>query len=159
MYKRQKFYQADVFKIGFFKLALEKLGLARNSRPAKLRGFINKACDELIEKGYLSSYDYADGRALDPIIVFRRRHQQPTAIKQSSLSTTQQHAKDELVARGITPGTAQDLVNRFSEQRITEKIELFEHLKAATSPLLAKNPAGYLRKAIEDDYSLSLIHI
>jgi hypothetical protein len=45
-----------------------------------------------------------------------------------------------------------ELVNKYDRKRIETKIELYEYLKARESQLLWKNPAGYLRKAIEDDY-------
>lgn len=39
------------------------------------------------------------------------------------------------------------------QKRITQKIELYDYLKSSNSHLLGRNPAGYLRKAIEEDYT------
>lgn len=45
------------------------------------------------------------------------------------------------------------LLKDYPPERITEKIELYDYLKSTDSHLLGRNPAGYLRKAIEEDYT------
>jgi len=67
--------------------------------------------------------------------------------------STPEGLKFELIDRGITKIVAGRLIKNYEENRIREKIELFDYLKANNSQQLAKNPAGYLRKAIEEDYS------
>ena len=56
-----------------------------------------------------------------------------------------------LMARGLSQRVAAKL-DRAHGERILEKIDIFEQLKKAKSPLIARNPTGWLRKAIEDDY-------
>jgi hypothetical protein len=57
------------------------------------------------------------------------------------------------VDRGITKTTASKLIKGYLPERITQKLELYDYLKSTNSPLLDRNPAGYLRKAIEEDYT------
>jgi len=58
----------------------------------------------------------------------------------------------KLIERRITKATAKRLVNNYELKLIEQKIELLDYLKETDSPLVEKNPAGYLRKAIEEDY-------
>jgi len=59
----------------------------------------------------------------------------------------------ELISRGISPGVAQELARQHPEIFIQEKIEVFDLLKAGKSKMISKNPAGWLRSAIEQNYS------
>jgi hypothetical protein len=36
---------------------------------------------------------------------------------------------------------------------LADKLEVFDYLRASTSPLLSKNPAGFLRASIEKDFA------
>lgn len=57
-----------------------------------------------------------------------------------------------MISQGITHRTAATLAGEYSEALIREKIELLDYLHETQSPLVTKNPAGYLRRAIEEDY-------
>lgn len=59
----------------------------------------------------------------------------------------------ELSKRGITTGVAKDLIAGYPEILIRDKIEVFDLLRAAKSSMISKNPAGWLRSAIEQNYS------
>lgn len=146
-YLDKKFYQKNDFLIDYRKLGFEKLGINRNSRPAKVRGFITAAAQELIERGYLKTFEFDGSQAVFRRAIREKRDTKPT------LSVGQSDLKKELVQRGITEGTAHNLVQRFGPERIAEKIELYEHLRSIKSDALTKNPAGYLRRAIEDNYA------
>jgi hypothetical protein len=54
---------------------------------------------------------------------------------------------------GISKSAADKLANSFPEELILEKLDLAQWLVSTGSPTVAKNPAGWLRKAIEEDYS------
>jgi hypothetical protein len=53
---------------------------------------------------------------------------------------------------GISKGVASKLVKGYAEAHILGKLELVQWLVSTGSPLVAKNPAGWLRRAIEEDY-------
>ncbi len=149
-YLDKKFYQKHDFLIDYRKLGFEKLGINRNSRPAKVRGFIAAAAQELIERGYLKTFEFDGSQA-----VFRRatKAARERVDSKPTLTGGQSNLKKELVQRGITESIAHGLVQQFGADRIEEKIELYEHLRSIKSDALAKNPAGYLRRAIEDNYA------
>ena len=58
-----------------------------------------------------------------------------------------------LVERGITERVARRLAREFSEARILAKIELLDYMLKTNPSQVSQNPAGYLRKAIEEDYA------
>jgi len=60
---------------------------------------------------------------------------------------------EELVARGLTTKVAQKLCESHSEAYIAHKIEVFDFLMERESGTATKNPAGFFRKSIEDDYA------
>jgi hypothetical protein len=60
---------------------------------------------------------------------------------------------EELVARGLTAKVAKKLRESHSEAYIAHKIEVFDFLMEQESGMVTKNPAGFLRKSIEDDYA------
>ncbi len=146
-YLDKKFYQKHDFLIDYRKLGFEKLGINRASRPAKVRTFISSAAEELIERGYLRSFQFDGSQAVFKRATRERRETKPT------ISNKQAELKKELIGRGITESIAHGLVQQFGAERIEEKIELYEHLRQIKSDALAKNPAGYLRRAIEDNYA------
>jgi len=54
--------------------------------------------------------------------------------------------------RGVHPKRAATLARNYPAARIQDKVDLFDYLTRLKSPLIAKNPAGWLCKAIEEDY-------
>lgn len=68
------------------------------------------------------------------------------------LSTDEAKIIGQLIQRGITVGTARRLVNAYPNEQICRQIEVFDWLKKKKSPLVGKNPAGFLRKSIEENY-------
>jgi len=69
------------------------------------------------------------------------------------LRDTQQHVVVALSKRGVSENVAQHLAAQYPEELIEEKIELHDWLVESDSPLVERNPAGYLRQAIEDNYA------
>src|SRR5205823_1439333 len=53
---------------------------------------------------------------------------------------------------GISKTIAEQLAGSYPEQYILEKLDFVQWLKETRSSLVAKSPAGYLRRALEDDY-------
>ena len=61
----------------------------------------------------------------------------------------------ELHERGISKPSALKLTQTYSEDHIREKIEMFDFLLESRSALLSRNPAGWLRQAIQEDFHLT----
>jgi len=59
---------------------------------------------------------------------------------------------DALTNFGISGRVAQKLTDAYPEDYLLQKLDLVQWMVATGSSLVGKNPAGYLRRAIEDDY-------
>jgi hypothetical protein len=80
----------------------------------------------------------------------RKSDPQETVIQE----TEQQHVDvvEPLTEFGISKPTAQKLAGQYPTQYILDKLDFVRWLREQRSSLVAKNPAGYLRKALEEDY-------
>jgi len=59
----------------------------------------------------------------------------------------------ELVARGITPATAEALAGAHAAEKIAAKLDAFDWLVGRKDKALKRNPAGWLYRAIVDDFA------
>ena len=112
------------------------------------------------DKDWLIKY-YPGRRAREEIKKFRvgeqlelelssRREEDITKSKRESPAEVQ-GVVDQLVKRGITPSVAEKLVNTYPSDRIYTQIEVLDWLKERNDALV-ENSAGFLRKAIEENY-------
>ncbi len=112
------------------------------------------------DKDWLIKY-YPGRRAREEIKKFRvgeqlelelssRREEDITKSKREPLAEVQGMV-DQLVKRGITPSVAEKLVNTYPSDRIYTQIEVLDWLKERNDALV-ENSAGFLRKAIEENY-------
>jgi hypothetical protein len=60
---------------------------------------------------------------------------------------------DALTKFGITATVADQLIRSYPEAYLLAKLDLVQWLVDSRSALVGKNPAGYLRRAIEEDYA------
>ena len=115
---------------------LAKLMPLQDPRPSRQLRDLSKAHEELVEEGYLEKVDTS---AHEKRLVYFFK--EPELVPLAKL----------LVDRGISRGVARNLVERFPD-RIAAKVEAFDRLdKGAT-----RNPAGFLRRSIEGDWTESL---
>ena len=79
----------------------------------------------------------------------------PQATGESGDAGTQRTSELEaaLIARGVTPATAAELVAGYPEQHIQARIEAFDWLVAKKDKRVSKSPAGYLAESIRKGYS------
>jgi hypothetical protein len=59
----------------------------------------------------------------------------------------------ELIARGVTPSTAAELVAAYPAEKITDQIEHFDWLKAKQPKKITENPGGFLADSIRKNYA------
>ena len=69
------------------------------------------------------------------------------------LSEVQRDLLAELVTRGITDSVATSLIERAEPEVILRQIEIFDTLVSQGDRRISRNPAGYLRTAIERNYT------
>lgn len=96
------------------------------------------------------------GRKIGEALVQKSDIQQ-TVIQQTVIQETEEQ-HDVVVIQalqnfGISKSAADNLTKNFPEELILEKLDLAQWLVSTGSPSVAKNPAGWLRKAIEEDYA------
>ena len=73
-------------------------------------------------------------------------------------TTTESTTENDVVRQalqnfGVSKSAATKLTKAHPEAHILDKLELAQWLISTGSPLVAKSPAGWLRKAIEEDYA------
>jgi hypothetical protein len=82
----------------------------------------------------------------------------PVSTTTNSSQETVEQETEVVVAQdlqkfGIAQSAATKLIQHYPAQYIREKLEMAKGLVAARSALVSQNPAGWLRRAIEEDYS------
>lgn len=117
--------------------------------------------DEQKENDWLIKY-YPGKRAEEEIKRFSTRDQLELELlpynqkevneNEAELSIDELDIINQLINRGMTRTIAMKLVNTHSISRLRRQIEIFDLLRKNNSPLIGKNPAGFLRKSIEEDY-------
>lgn len=158
---------------------LSKASVARALNSLKQKNLINATQNRNAEKGNLpTTYSlrmYAGGPCLTvetrgvsaqkQALVSRMRH--TTNSKTINSSTTAVTAKSQsynseiaavLVKKGIDQQTARNLVTRYRPERVLNNVDLLEHLQKTSPQAVSKNPAGWLRRAIEQDFAATGQH-
>jgi len=113
--------------------------------PSFLKKVLDKAHAELVAGGFLTTAQYEPMRRGEWKVAYsfpRRRDEEPIANQLARM----------LVHRGISRPAAIELARRFPH-RIARQVEVFDWLMSAEGSRIKTNPAGFLRKSIEDDYA------
>jgi len=113
------------------------------------------------EKDWLIRY-YPGRRAREEIERFRGKEQLEFMLpppkdeeiieSRVELSAEDFNVVEQLTQRGITAATAKMLAKSHPAEHILRQIEVFDWLKERKSLLVERNPGGFLRKAIEENY-------
>lgn len=152
-YLDKRRYRANVFDIELNNLASVNLGLDLGVRryASQIKQHLDTAHRQLQERGFLGSWSYRWSPDRETWFVqysfSTARLPDPTSDEDEKPSANQL----ALMACGLSQRVAAKL-DRVHGDRVLEKIDIFKQLKKAKSPLITRNPTGWLRKAIEDDY-------
>jgi hypothetical protein len=173
-----KFYAGYSFIQYKYSTLCQLLPTTRYQYFAQAKRQIDTAHQELIRTGFLAKVEWDDTlreahdwyviyypgtRAKEEIKQFSKQGVFPPPddlqLGQSPATTTPQQADeyaDDVVLAlqnfGISKKQAVKLAKEHPHEYILEKLELVQWFRDTKSPLVAKNPAGFARKAIEDDY-------
>src|SRR5918999_3702244 len=90
------------------------------------------------------------------------RRGRDTSVHHKTKRTKKERQKKAVVAKdlenfGIAQAAATKLIQSYPAAYIREKVEMAKGLVASGSRLVSQNPAGWLRCAIEEDYTLPKI--
>ena len=171
-----KFYglpeKEDYLRISYSNLC-QTLPLTEQRYYSKAREKLDPAHEELIKTGYLSRVIYQRYKRRKSFNIKyylgeRARREKNGHFSKGSTQEEQlllplvdnvaeagnglSHLAQELHQMGLSKSAATQFAQIHSEGHIREKIEMFELLRASDSELISKNPAGWLRKAIEEDW-------
>ena len=146
----KKAYNNRTFEIGVMRLA-EKLPV-HDAFPSQVKRRLEEPHKELIEKVFLAEVNYARRRDGEEKVIYTFKR--PRMNAEETLTPLGDPTVEMLVARGISRSAAEELAARFSEEHIQKHVDAFDQLCAEESPRIRRNPAGYLRRAIEEDYAI-----
>jgi hypothetical protein len=154
----KRFYKKAEWTFDLRALACEHVGMSRNYETWRLKQKLQPAIDELTAAGFL--------RPMSPDEQFRRSGRGqwmvtlakngpcPTALEAQTAQADNDGSAElerELIDRGVSPKTAQELVAVFPEERIRVQIEQTDWLKKTGRRKIVDRGA-FLTKAIRDDY-------
>lgn len=128
------------FSIGVDALAFSHLGMPKHYPPSKVRRFLDAAHVELIGAGFLSDAAYRDGKDGGRVVSYRFVRAKDRGQARALI--------DELVAVGVSPVSARQIVSEFAADRIRLQVAALKGL--AKKP---RNVGGWLRAAVEAQYS------
>jgi plasmid replication initiation protein len=152
----KKRYHRSSFQIELTRLSA--LLPLQDQYPSQIKRRLEKAHKELIEKEYLAKVSYErDPKDCQEIVTYlfemQELQEQPKEIKPKHSDQSQcEEMLQELINRGITKTAARHLVKKYPAKQIEGQVASFDWLVDQKSPLIGKNPAGFLRKSIEENY-------
>lgn len=134
----------------------QRIALSDSAYPSDVKKHLDNAHDELFSIGFLKSARFAKQRkslSVSYEIAPRPDWQGRTSRPKMPVAQPDHPLLRELVRHGVTRRVAQDLLDHHGEKAIADKLEVFETLLQQSSPLVTKNPAGFLRQSIEKDFA------
>ncbi len=120
---------------------------------SKIKEKLAPAHEELISKGFLKSVAYRKnegGQEYASYEITEDFHARRVAVASRTLSTEEVFSVQRLQAEGMARETAEELVATHGTARVMHYVEALPHQKNI------RNPAGWLRKAIESNYELDM---
>jgi plasmid replication initiation protein len=154
----KRFYKRPSWVFDLPEIAFERVGLSRKyaHNVAKIREKLQPAIDELEQKGFLESLGrderYFKAKGTWKIRLDKRIARPGLAIPDAAAEEHPGLLK-ALVERGVTRAKAEDLIRRHAPERIQQKLGVFDWMAERKDKRIGKSPAGWLVKAIEDDYA------
>jgi hypothetical protein len=152
---------------------LSKASVTRALQSLKQKNLINAIQNRNAEKGNLPT-TYSLRMQTDPCLSTETRGvslqkqalvspvRHTTNSKTTNSSTTAAcdtsglHNREiaaALIEKGIDQRTARYLGSHYSRERLTNNIDLLEHVLKTSPQTVSRNPAGWLRRAIEQDFA------
>jgi hypothetical protein len=154
----KRFFHRSRWVFDLRELACEHVGLSRSySDNGKIKEKLQPAIDELEAVGFLEPMGREErytkvGRGEWKITLVRRTDETQAAADEPQASEPKE-LEQALIARGVTPVTAAELVRTHPEQHIRERLEMFDWLFEKKDKRVSKSPGGYLAESIRKSYS------
>ncbi len=136
--------------------ACEHVGLSRGySDAGKFKEKLQPAIEELQDVGFIETMSREERYTkVGPGEWKIRLHQKVVTKAEAKKEEEAQRAEaSELVLRGVTAATANDLVAACPRDRIDHQIEVFDWLVSKKDNRISKSPGGYLAESIRKSYA------
>ena len=155
----KRFHHKPDWLFDLKELAHEHIGMGRHYEgPAHLKRNLQPAIEELESVGFLEPLSAnerfpKDGKNWK--VRLSQKGSPPSALSAAANDSEplSPALSTELTNRGVTKATAAELVQRHSAEYLQLKIDVFDWLLDRKDKRVAKSPAGYLVKSINDDYA------
>jgi hypothetical protein len=157
----KRFHHRPDWTFDLTELSHAHIGLGRNYEgPAHLKRNLEPAIAELESIGFLEPLPTAERffrEGKDWKIRLIQKGSLPALSAPSAASQPSEPEPPalitELTNRGVTRATAAELVSTHPAETIQLKIDVFDWMLEKQDKRVAKSPAGYLVKSINDDYA------
>jgi hypothetical protein len=158
----KRFYHKPDLEFDLKAFAHGHIGLGHNyDGPAHLKRKLKPAIGELEAIGFLTPLPDSERFPKDGKDWKIRLIQKPAALVALTAELPSQTSEPEppplvaeLIKRGVTAKTAEELIDQHPAEFIQLKLDVFDWLAEKQDKRVAKSPAGYLVKSINDDYAV-----
>ncbi|MBS1816534.1 MAG: replication initiator protein A [Acidobacteria bacterium] len=149
----KRFYRGSRLECDLRTFACEHIGLSKSYHTGELKRVLTPAIAELEEHGFLKRLPPEErfvrkARGEWSAVFVRGSKRAEVAI------TTDGGLVQELVDRGLNQASAGRLVSGAEPGKVREKIAMFDWLVARRDARVRRNPAGFLYRAISEDFQL-----
>jgi hypothetical protein len=147
----KKLHKSPLYEIELMRLA-NRIALTDNGYPSVVKKHLAAPHEELIRVGFLKQVTYIRKGRSDTIRYVMNPRSEWRRPAARIAPPTEHPLVRELTSRGITRDVATSLLTH-GEKEVADKLEVFDYLRESSSPLLSKNPAGFLRASIEKNFA------
>lgn len=149
----KKLYKGPIYDIDLMHLA-QRVALTDLTFPSQVKQKFEGPHQELFDIGFLKSVRTLrkGGSTILRYTMAAKSEWRPVRERVRVLPA-EHPLIHELASRGVTRDVAEALLKQHGEKSIADKLEVFDHLCAERSPMVAKSPAGFLRTSIEKNFA------
>jgi hypothetical protein len=151
----KRFWHCERREFDLRELCCEHIGLSRNYDAANLKRKLLPGVRELEARGFLRTAApherFMKVRRGRWNVAFER---EPAIRELPQCASEPDSPAQALVERGITPAVAVRTAETFDRDRVRQHIEVFDWLLRKADRRVSRNPAGFLLRSIEKNYSI-----
>jgi len=148
----KRFYHRQRLEFDLRTFSCEHIGLSKNYHNGELKRVLGPAIRELETLGFVEPLP------IDERFIRKARGEWSIVFvkagKNTALHAEQSPIVKALVERGISAASARRIAAQTTSEKVEEKIALVDWLSGRKDSRVQKNPAGFLYRAITEDFSM-----
>ena len=153
----KRFFHRARWEFNLKEVSWEHVGLARSYDAANLKRKLLTGIRELEARGFIEPMTdherFRKVRSGEWSVIFEKVRPVIASRLRRESNQESQPLLQALVARGVTPSTAQQTVALYPAGRIQTQLEVFDWLVTQKNPKVSRNPPGFLIAAIKGEYA------